>query len=106
VRATIQRVCHRVSSTEGANVGLDYDRAGERYRTYADGVRLREAQELRRLAHGYSLRPPWSDEGAKPRDRLPDDQRVHLASALIGVDGLGVGDETANVIFEQNAIAA
>ena len=26
-----------VPATEGANVGLDYDRAGERYRAYADG---------------------------------------------------------------------
>src|SRR4029077_16520677 len=47
-----------------------------------------------------------SDEGAKSRDRLADDQGVHLRRAFIGIDGLRVGDETPNVVFEQNAIAA
>lgn len=37
VRASVRRVQQRVSALESANVGLDYDRAGERYRAYADG---------------------------------------------------------------------
>jgi SAM-dependent methyltransferase len=37
MRASVHRVPHRVSAPNRANVGLDYDRAGERYRAYADG---------------------------------------------------------------------
>jgi hypothetical protein len=34
----MRSLAHRVSAARGnANVGLDYDRAGDRYRTYADG---------------------------------------------------------------------
>jgi SAM-dependent methyltransferase len=33
VRLPVRRLC----AVQGANVGLDYDRAGERYRAYADG---------------------------------------------------------------------
>jgi hypothetical protein len=32
-------------------------------------------------------------EGAETGDGAPDDERVHLAGALVGVDGLGVGNE-------------
>jgi SAM-dependent methyltransferase len=33
----VRSVVRHLSAVQGANVGLDYDRAGERYRAYADG---------------------------------------------------------------------
>ena len=33
----MRSLVRRVSAVQGPNVGLDYDRAGERYRAYADG---------------------------------------------------------------------
>jgi hypothetical protein len=46
------------------------------------------------------------DEGTQPRNGLADDQRVHLPSALIGVDRFGIGHETSDVVLEQDAVAA
>src|SRR5271166_7074650 len=46
------------------------------------------------------------NEGAQAGDRFADDQRLHFAGALIGVDALGVGDKTADVVVEHNAVAA
>src|ERR1700730_15446208 len=46
------------------------------------------------------------DEGAQAGDGLADDQRLHLAGALIGVEGLGVGDKPADVVIQHNAVAA
>src|SRR5262249_14648110 len=46
------------------------------------------------------------DEGAKTRNVLANDQRVHLARAFIGIDGLGIGDEAPNVVLEKDAVAA
>src|SRR5215471_18162493 len=46
------------------------------------------------------------DEGAKTRDVLANDQRVHLARAFIGIDSFSIGDEAPNVILEQDAVAA
>jgi hypothetical protein len=37
LRHLVRASPHHVPATEGANVGLDYDRAGERYRAHADG---------------------------------------------------------------------
>src|SRR6201998_921099 len=39
-------------------------------------------------------------------DRLADDQRLHLAGALVGVEGLRVGDKAADVVIQHNAVAA
>src|SRR5215218_2492970 len=50
--------------------------------------------------------PALSDDGAPTRDGPADDQRVHLSGALVGVDGLGVGDVPADVVLEQDAVAA
>src|SRR5258708_4389496 len=47
-----------------------------------------------------------SHERAQAGDRLADDQRLHLAGALIGVESLGVGDKAADVVVENNAVAA
>src|ERR1700722_20703628 len=50
---------------------------------------------------------PSSDlnESAKASDGLAYDHRVHLARAFIRIDGLGVGDETADVVLKQDAVA-
>ena len=42
------------------------------------------------------------DEGAQAGDGFADDERVHLARSLVGVDGFGVGDKTADMVVEQN----
>src|SRR6478672_6045852 len=47
-----------------------------------------------------------SHECAQAGDGLRDDQRLHLAGALIGVEGLGVGDEAPDVVIEHNPVAA
>src|SRR4029077_20635684 len=46
------------------------------------------------------------NERAQAGARLADDQRLHLAGALIGVESLGSGDKTADVVVEDNAVAA
>src|ERR1700743_2118273 len=46
------------------------------------------------------------NECAQASDGLADDQRLHLAGALIGVEGLGVGDKAADVVIQHNAVAA
>src|ERR1700728_115170 len=46
------------------------------------------------------------DEGAQAGDGFAYDQRLHLAGALIGIDALGVGDKSADVVVENNAVAA
>ena len=43
---------------------------------------------------------------AQAGDRAADDQRVHFAGALVGVNGLGIGHETAHVVLQQDAVAA
>src|ERR1700726_1305423 len=47
-----------------------------------------------------------SYEGTQSRDRLADDQRVHLPCALIGIDRFGIGHEASDVVLEQDAVAA
>src|SRR3954470_23336418 len=46
-----------------------------------------------------------SDEGAQAGHRAPDDQRLDLARALVGVDRLGVGHEPADVVVQHDAVA-
>src|ERR1700680_693496 len=46
-----------------------------------------------------------SDEGTQSRDRLADDQRVHLPGALVGVDRLRVRHEAPDVVVQQDAVA-
>ena len=48
----------------------------------------------------------WSDERPQAGDGAADDQGVDLAGAFVGVDGLGVGDEAADVVLQQDAVAA
>src|SRR3981189_385118 len=43
-------------------------------------------------------------ECAGARDGAADDQRVHLARALVGVDRLGVGDEASYVVVQQDSV--
>src|SRR6266581_8484447 len=45
-------------------------------------------------------------ESAEPRDGLAHNERVHLPGTLIGVDGLGIGDEAANLVVQQNAVGS
>src|ERR1700733_1598634 len=45
-------------------------------------------------------------ERAQSRNRLADDQRVHLPGTLVGVDRFGIGHEPTDMIFEQDAVAA
>src|SRR5476649_2224356 len=47
-----------------------------------------------------------SDKGAEAGDGLADDERVHLARALVGIQRLGVGDEAADMVFQQDAVGA
>src|ERR1700694_1771122 len=47
-----------------------------------------------------------SDKRAEPGQRSADDQGVHFPGALVGVDGLGVGDKPADVVVEDDAVAA
>src|SRR6516165_11541399 len=47
-----------------------------------------------------------SDEGGQAGDGAADDKRVDLAGALVGVDRLGVGDEPADLLLQQDAVAA
>src|SRR5215831_1672691 len=60
----------------------------------------RSARASRCTAAGTRL-----NECAEAGDGATDDQRIDLARALIGIDGLGIGDETADVMIEQDAIA-
>ena len=45
-------------------------------------------------------------EGAEAGDGAADDQGVDFAGAFVGVDGLGVGDEAAHVVLQQDAVPA
>src|SRR4029077_8863825 len=45
-----------------------------------------------------------SDEAPQAGDGAAHDQRVDLAGAFVGVDRLGVGDEPAHVVLQQDAI--
>src|SRR5262245_16519945 len=47
-----------------------------------------------------------SDEGGQAGDGAADDQGVDLARALVGVDRLGVGDEPADLLLQQDAVPA
>src|SRR6266566_8606348 len=47
-----------------------------------------------------------SDEGAEPGDRLADDQVLHLVGALVGVEGLGIGEKARGVVVGDDAVAA
>src|SRR3954454_5045796 len=47
-----------------------------------------------------------SHEGAEAGCRAPDDERLHLARALVGVQRLGVGEEPDDVVVEHDAVAA
>src|SRR6201999_1225207 len=46
------------------------------------------------------------NECAQAGDGLADDQRLHLAGALVGVEGFGVGNEASDVVIENNPVAA
>ena len=45
-------------------------------------------------------------ESAETRDRAADDEGVDLPGALVGVEGLGVVEEPADVVVDQDAVAA
>src|SRR3954447_1482812 len=47
-----------------------------------------------------------SDESAEPGDRLADDQVLHLVGALVGVEGLGIGEKARDVVVGDNAVTA
>src|SRR6266702_282614 len=47
-----------------------------------------------------------SDEGAEPGDRLAADQVLHLVGALVGVEGLGIGEKARGVVVGDDAVAA
>src|SRR5260370_14564389 len=47
-----------------------------------------------------------SDESTEPRDRLADDQVLHLVGALVGVEGLGIGEKARGVVVGDDAVAA
>ena len=53
-----------------------------------------------------AIQSPWSDERAEAGDGAADDERVDLAGALVGVDRFRVGDEPADLVFQQDAVAA
>src|SRR6266404_2290881 len=61
----------------------------------AEGFRTRRAAACAAL-----------DERAEAGDRFADDQRVHLARALIGVDRFGVCHIATDMVLKQDAIAA
>src|SRR6202034_171695 len=56
--------------------------------------------------HVREATPRGSDEGAETGDGAADDERVDLAGALVGVDRLRVGDEPADLVFQQDAVPA
>src|SRR4051794_15234269 len=62
----------------------------------------------RRLATDPAGRPSprRSDDRAAAGDGSADDEAVHLAGALVGVDRLGVGDVAAHVVLQQDPVAA
>src|SRR4051812_16111424 len=60
----------------------------------------------RRASTAASSRASASDVGRHAGDRAPDDQRVHLARALVGVQRLGVVPEPRDLVLEQDAVAA
>src|ERR1700733_9585605 len=47
-----------------------------------------------------------SYEGPVTGDRLTNDQVLHLIGTLIGIKGLCIGEETADVVVSQNAVAS
>src|ERR1700745_19489 len=50
--------------------------------------------------------PLESDEGAEAGDRLADDQVLHLEGALVGVERLSIGEEAADIVIDDDAVAA
>ncbi len=46
------------------------------------------------------------DERARAGDGPADDQGIDLAGALVGVDRLGIGHEAADLVLQQDAVAA
>ena len=53
----------------------------------------------------FPLKLNTLDEGAAAGDGFADNQRVHLARAFIRIDGFGVGDETTDMVLQQDAVA-
>jgi len=47
-----------------------------------------------------------SDEGAQASDGLSNNEGIHLSRALIRVDCLRVGDKAADMVVEQDTVAA
>ena len=47
-----------------------------------------------------------SQKGAVTGDGLADDQILHLISAFVGVERLGIGEETRDVVVGDDAVAA
>src|SRR5215471_8114158 len=47
-----------------------------------------------------------SDERTETGDGAADHERVDLARALVGIDRLGIGHEPADVVIEEDAVAA
>jgi Resolvase, N terminal domain len=45
-------------------------------------------------------------ERAKPGDGATANKRIDLARTLVGIDGLGVGDEAGDVMIQQDAVSA
>src|SRR6266851_3338416 len=46
-----------------------------------------------------------SDESTEPSDRLADDQGLHLVGALVGVERLGIREETGVSVVGDDAVA-
>src|SRR5262245_22135824 len=55
---------------------------------------------------GGALARRRSYEGAEPRDRLADDQGLHLVGAFVGVDCLGIREVARHIVVDQDAVAA
>src|SRR5580692_810427 len=47
-----------------------------------------------------------SYESAEARNGLPDNQRIHLARALVRIDRFGIRDKTPDLIIERDPIRA
>lgn len=46
------------------------------------------------------------DEGAVTRDRLPDNECIHLARPFVGIDRLCIRHKASDVLVQEDAVAA
>src|SRR5712691_5985437 len=58
-----------------------------------------------KVSAAVAARIATSDEGAEPGDRLADDQVLHLVSAFVRIERLGIREEAGDSVVGDDAVA-